>query len=104
MSRRVVSTTPQARLDLIEAGLFIAEGNPEAADRFLDAIHKTFQRLLKHPRLGRARPKLADDLRSFPHRQYVIFYRITEHGIELVRMLHGARDIPPLFEEEEDED
>lgn len=97
MSRRVVSKTPQARLDLIEAGVFIAEGNPEAADRFLDAIHKTVQRILKHPQLGRARPELADGLRSFPHRQCVIFYRITEHGIELVRVLHGARDILPPF-------
>jgi toxin ParE1/3/4 len=100
MSRRVVSKTPQARLDLIEAGLYIAEGNPEAADRFHDALNKTLQRLLQHPQLGRARPELGRELRSFPHRQYVIYYRPTDRGVEVVRVLHGARDIPPLFEED----
>ncbi len=100
MSRRVVSTTPQARLDLIEAGLYIAEGNPDAADRFHDALNKTFQRLAQHPQLGRARPELDRELRSLPHRQYVIYYRPTARGVEIVRVLHGARDISPLFDED----
>jgi len=100
MSRRVVSKTPQARLDLIEAGLFIAEGDPDAADRFHDALSKTLQRLLQHPQLGRARPELGREIRSIPHRQYVIYYRLTVRGVEVVRVLHGARDIPPLFHED----
>jgi toxin ParE1/3/4 len=100
MSRGTVYQTPQARLDLIDAALTIAEDNPSAADRFLDAITKTIGRLAKHPMIGRARPELAPDLRSFPHRQYVIFYRRSiPQGVEVVRVLHGARDIPPLFED-----
>jgi toxin ParE1/3/4 len=94
-----VRRTPQARLDLIDAALYIAEDDPDAADRFLDAITKTMDRLGRHSLLGRTRPELTPDLRSFPHRQYVIFYRPVQGGIEVVRVLHGSRDILPLFED-----
>jgi toxin ParE1/3/4 len=63
-----VRRSPQARLDLVDAALYIAEDDPDAADRFLDAITKTMDRLARHPLLGRARPQLAPGLRSFPHR------------------------------------
>jgi toxin ParE1/3/4 len=41
---------------------------------------------------------LSPRLRSFPVKNYVIFYRPLEDGIEIVRVLHGAQDLPPLFE------
>ncbi len=41
MRRRVIAKRAEARLDLIEIGIFIAEGNSEAADRFLDDLEKT---------------------------------------------------------------
>lgn len=99
MRRGVVTKSPQAQLDIIDAALFIAEGNPVAADRFVDSLNKTFGQLAQHPRLGRARPEFGPDLRSLPHRQYVIFYRPTERGVHIARVLHGSRDIPPLFED-----
>lgn len=99
MSRRTLHRTPQARLDLVDAALYIAEGNPSAADRFLDAIADTMRHLADHPLVGRARPELTPDLRSFPHKPYVIFYRPIPRGVQIVRVLHGARDIPPLFED-----
>ena len=47
--------------------------------------------------MGRARPELAADLRSFPVGNYIIFYRPIEDGVEIVRVLSGARDIDALF-------
>jgi hypothetical protein len=47
--------------------------------------------------MGRLRPELAPHLRSFPIGNYVIFYRLTQEGIEVARVLHGARDIDALF-------
>ena len=94
-----VLRTPQARLDLIDAALYIAEDDPAAADRFLDAITETMQRLARHPMLGRTRPELAPELRSFPYRQHVIFYRPVHGGIEVMRVLHGSRDIFPRLED-----
>jgi toxin ParE1/3/4 len=52
--------------------------------------------------MGRERPELLADLRSFPVGRYVIFYLPRPHGIEVVRVLHGARDLKPLFEQEID--
>lgn len=50
-----------------------------------------------HSLMGRQRPELAAGLRSFPESSYVIFYRPIEDGIELIRVLHRARDISPDF-------
>ncbi|MBI1814057.1 MAG: type II toxin-antitoxin system RelE/ParE family toxin [Deltaproteobacteria bacterium] len=99
MRRGVVSKSPQAQLDILDAALFIAEGDPLASDRFVDALTTTFDRLATFPLIGRARPELAPGLRSFPHRTYVIFYRPTPRGVHIVRVLHGARDLPPLLED-----
>jgi toxin ParE1/3/4 len=47
--------------------------------------------------MGRARPELAPDLRSFPFGRYVIFYMPLSDGIDVVRVLHSARDIDGLL-------
>ena len=51
--------------------------------------------------MGRARDELAADLRSFPFGRYVIFYEPIEDGIDVVRVLHSARDIDVAFDEDE---
>lgn len=49
--------------------------------------------LAKYPELGELQPLLADrTYRRFVHRSYVIYYRLMEDGIVLVRVLHGAQD------------
>lgn len=75
----------------------IAAENPRAADRVIDAIHEKSELLATAPELGRSREELAPRLRSFPVGPYVIFYRPVLDGIEVARVLHGARDIPSLF-------
>jgi len=87
-----------ARVDLEEIWLFIAQDNPEAADRFIRVIVSRFPTLTSMPYLGRQREDLSAGLRSFPVQKYIIFYRPREDGVEIVRVLHGARDFPPLFE------
>ncbi len=88
----------EARLDLEEIWLYIARDNPEAADRLNRNIIQKFPFLAANPEVGRNRPELAPRLRSFPVNNYIIFFRPMENGIEIVRVLHGARDIPALFE------
>jgi len=87
-----------ARADLDDIWLYIAQDKPEAADRFIRAILSRFPTLASMPHVGRQREELAPGLRSFPVGNYIIFYRPLEHGIEVVRLLHGARDLPPLLE------
>jgi toxin ParE1/3/4 len=52
--------------------------------------------------MGRKRDEPAPGLRGFPVRKYVLFYRVVEDGIEIVRVLWGYRDLELLFEEDDD--
>jgi toxin ParE1/3/4 len=92
--------TEQARQDLDEIWLYIAEDNPTAADHFLDILYEKFVLVAGQPLLGRLRPELAPNLRSLPVGNYVIFYRSTHDGIELGRVLHGVRDMTALLRAE----
>ena len=86
--------TDSAETDLLEMWLHIAEDNLVAADESLDSIQATLALLGSQPEMGRARPELADGLRSFPTRTpYIIFYLPDDDGLLVVRVLHHARDI-----------
>ena len=87
-----------ARSDLDEIWLYIARDNPEAANKFIRSLVSRFPMLAFTPEIGRERKELSPHLRSFAIGNYVIFYRPMENGVEVARVLHGARDFPPLFE------
>jgi toxin ParE1/3/4 len=93
-----VFRTSQGHLDLVEISLHIAEANPSAADRWLDVIGEKCQMLSRMPEIGKRRLDLAPGLRSLAVGNYVIFYRPISDGIQIIRVLHGARDIPSLFD------
>ena len=95
MSR--IRRTFQARSDLMSVALYIGKDNAAAATRFLDSIDAKLHLLCQHPELGEARPELAADLRSFVVRNYVLFYRAADDGIELIRVLHAAQEVDPFF-------
>ena len=59
----------------------------------MDALEVKFALLATQPRMGGQRHELLAELRSFPAGRYVNFYLANADGIELVRVLHGARDI-----------
>lgn len=83
-----------AETDLLEAWVFIAEENIDAADGVIDAIEKEAQTLALQPLMGRARPDLAQEVRSWPtSTRYILFYVPTDEGITVLRVLHHARDI-----------
>ena len=87
-----------ARRDLDEIWEYLAErGGLEAAERFVSRIEQQCRLLASVPEAGRRRGELAPELRSFPVGPYVIFYRQTRQGIEVARVLHGARDVPELL-------
>ena len=87
-----------AKSDLQEIWLYIAQDSPDVADKFVRFLVSRFPLLASMPEMGRSRDDLASHLRSFPVKSYVIFYRPADIGVEIVRVLHGARDFPPLFE------
>ena len=90
--------TDRADADLFEISLYLArQGSIDTAERFIDAVHLQFERLVDHPGMGRAREELAPGLRSIPEGKYVIFYRSTQEGILIVPVLHGSRDAKRVF-------
>lgn len=98
MSRFVVSKRADQDLDGIAD--YIAQHNPSAAVRELRRLYDKFALLATQPLLGESRDDLGLDLRGFAAGSYVIFYRPTEDGIEIVGVVHGARNIPATFREE----
>ena len=94
-----VTKTVRAEQDLDEIWFYIALDNVEAADNLLDDIDSSCQLLAIQPRGGRLRPELAPALRSFPVGRYVVFYRPQDAGIEIVRVLHSARDIESVSDQ-----
>jgi len=87
----------RAATDLNAIWRFIARDSPAAADQFLDRLYHAFVGLAHAPRIGAQRFHLAPELRMFPVREYLIFYRPIDDGVEIVRVLHGKRNITQEF-------
>ena len=89
-----VNFAQSARTDLLEVWLFIAEENLNAADRVLETIEQEAGILATQPLMGRARPDLAHDIRTWPtSTSYTLFYVAESDNITVVRVLHHARDV-----------
>lgn len=88
-----IDRRPRAQRDVIEIWLHIAGDNERAADSLIDRFDSALTVLSRNPQAGRDRSELAPDLRSLPVGNYVLFYRPTADGIEVVRVLSGFRDI-----------
>jgi toxin ParE1/3/4 len=102
--KRQLRLTEQAQQDLRDIWRGLAEfGSLESADGVLRMIQKKFKILVQFPGSGRIREELEPGLRSFPAHVYVIFYRIGDGQVEveIVRIIHGRRDIEAIFTIEE---
>jgi toxin ParE1/3/4 len=93
---------PRARNDLIEIWAYIAEDSDSKADAFVELLDRKFRALAENPAIGRARHDLTEGLRSFPVGRYVIFYMPLGDGVEVIRVLHSARDIDAEFERKDE--
>jgi toxin ParE1/3/4 len=91
-----IRRTAKARADLLEIWLYLAERSPAAADRVLDATERLFRLIALHPLMGRERPELSPGIRSFVVMSWVVFYRPQPDAIEIIRVLHGARDLEAI--------
>jgi plasmid stabilization system protein ParE len=101
-------TTEEALRDLNEAARYIAQDTPNTALRFIDAYIDTCELLAGMPEAGSLLRATVDELREIRmfrvmnFTKYLIFYRPwKERGIEVIRVIHAARDYPTFFDEEE---
>ena len=96
----IIVKRPKALSDLAQIWDYIADDSEERADAFIATIDAKFQTLSQHPAMGRRREELAPGLRSFPVGRYLIFYVALTNGVDIVRVLHGSRDIATLFQDD----
>ena len=92
----------QARDDLIHIKRYIAResGSQSTAVQFTEKIREQCRKLADlHGEMGRLRPELGENLRSFPYGNYVIFFMYNDDCLEIVTILEGHRDIEAIFEE-----
>jgi toxin ParE1/3/4 len=90
-----VLKSPQYERDLADIWTHIADNSEEAADRVIAAIEETIELIVEFPGLGAPCPHLVSGLRRTMWREYLIYYRVREDTIEIVRALHGRRNIVP---------
>lgn len=89
----LLKRTRQAEIDLLDIWAFIAEDNSKAADNIVGQLDARSHELLVHPDMGQARNDVAKGLRHLVMNSYLILYRIDGEDIEVVRYLHGARNL-----------
>ncbi len=100
-----VTKRTQAERDLEESFVYIGEENLDAGVRFLVAAEESIEFVAKMPHIGSPREFRSSRLRNvrvWPVKgfeDYLIFYRPTDDGIEVMRVLHGKRDIEEIFDE-----
>jgi toxin ParE1/3/4 len=87
----------RAEEDLKDIVEYVSQNDPIAAERLLRSLFDAFLRLTAYPYLGQACGELHPDALRFPVRNYVVFYRVTPSGIEVARVLHGARNLELLL-------
>ena len=106
MSLRILQRA-RARQDILEIIAYIAERNPQAAERVFATYERSLTSLARSPQIGwrypTDNPRLSG-LRAFPigrFRSYLIFYLHTADSLDVIRVLHGRRDLASLLRQEE---
>ena len=84
-----INVTGRAAKDLKEIARYTRDrwGGAQM-ERYLAEIEALFHRLRSTPELGKERRDIDRNLRSFPVRSHVIYYRVTGRDIVIVRILH----------------
>jgi toxin ParE1/3/4 len=106
MKRRIIRR-PRATDDLTEqTAYYLSEAGREVASRFVRAVEETLEVVLDLPLSAPSRGYLNPSLEGLRmvqvrgFKRHVLFYRPTPEGLEFVRLLHDARDLKAILEDE----
>ncbi|MEO1375213.1 MAG: type II toxin-antitoxin system RelE/ParE family toxin [Cyanobacteria bacterium J06635_10] len=87
--------------DLKGIANYFATNNVEAGDQFFNKFDRRCEQLINFPNMGRSYAEIRPNLRGLPLDGYIIFYRVFDLGIEILRVVNARRDLPSIFEEQE---
>ena len=98
--RRPIDWSPDARADLSEIwNYYVTVAGRHTADKIVREIGEMCRLLEDHPFAGRTRDGVRPGVRSIAARPYVVFYRVNNDIVEIVRVLDGRRDLDEIFAE-----
>ncbi|QDT35813.1 type II toxin-antitoxin system RelE/ParE family toxin [Stratiformator vulcanicus] len=90
--------SPLAEKDLLELFEYITQRRSSSAVRLRDRLLTVTQDLARNPRMAPHHPPFeSQGVRVFPVKPYVICYREAPDGVEIIRILHAARDIDAIL-------
>jgi len=85
--------TPAARNDLEDIWLYtVQQWSAEQADRYIDILEDTFDRLLFMPEMARARPEFDPAVRIHPSAEHLIIYQVERDHLVILRILGAGQD------------
>ena len=92
--------SPEAKHDLEEVAFYIAfhDGRPATSERIVRDAHSLCDLIATQPEIGEGRPEFGERCRVFSfEKRWMILYRPTPHGIDVLRFVDGVRDFDRLF-------
>lgn len=95
-----VRLTPEAETDLEGIGDRIAERNAARAVTYVRELRERCLRVGDLPHARPPRPQWGEGIRITIHGNYAIVHRVRDETVQILRVVHGARDLDALFEEE----
>ena len=90
--------TEVSKADFRQIRRIIAKDKPRRAVSFVKELRAACHVWAEYPMAGRDRSEFMEGMRSFPHGNYLIFYLPEPDGLLVLRVVHGARDLPSLFQ------
>jgi toxin ParE1/3/4 len=91
--------TPLAAIDIDDIVLYLTSSNPDVALHFFDDVRSTFADIARNPGIGvfyESPNSRLQDMRRWPVKnfdKYLIFYKNAGDQVEIIRVLHGKRDL-----------
>jgi toxin ParE1/3/4 len=89
---------PTARDDLLAIGLYISEDDPVRAESFVGELEAKALQIVEWPRSFPSRDDISLGLRAAAHGRYLLLFRELREEVRIVRVVHGARDLPRMFD------
>lgn len=88
--------SPASDRDIDDIWRYVAQDSEFQADRLITKFREKLQHLAKWNTMGRPRPEFGKDCRSYPFGKYCFFFRPIDDGIEVIRIIHSARDLDQI--------
>ena len=91
----IIHWTAVARAELYEAWRHISQDNIEAADRIVQRLQTASLQLSLFPKIGRSGRRARTRELVVSGTKYILIYRVTQRGVEILHVRHGRQDWPP---------